>query len=702
MKLIDYLVKTFVNKSHRVEITGLEKLNFNEPTILMPNHTSLADAVILAYNLPENVVFVVNTDTAKKYAKFLKYRKHITVDPLNPYSVRQMIKVVKRGTPLMIFPEGRISVTGGLMKVYSGTGYIALKTGASVYPIAIHGLDRSKFSYLNDVNKTVWFPKVKISIGDAFRLTADDNMLMRERKNKSAEDILRILQEEKFKLANKSNVNLFNELIEVSGMYGQNKSIIEDISSKLTYKDMLIKTYVLSKVLERKLEGKQNISLLMPNSNAHAIALFSLFKIGKTPSILNFSMDIPDVLDCVENVNAQVVLTSKEFIAKGKLDNLIKALSKKTNIIYLEDIRNEITKSDELIGYIEFLRKKKSQSKVNEIILFTSGSESKPKGVVLTHDNIYSNIKQASTVIDFTQKDKLFNALPMFHSFGLTVGTLLPVLSGVETFLFPSPLLARTIPEVSYRFKTTILIATSTFLATWGRHAHRYDFFSMRYIVAGAEPVKKEVRDLFYTKFQKPILEGYGATEASPLICVNTPLFNKEGTVGQIVPGLDYKLEQVDGIQDGGNLFVKGPNIMKGYYIYGKGFIPSDEWYPTGDVVSIDKEGYVSIKARLKRFAKIAGEMVSLNKVEEVVGKCLNSVEVAVISVPDIRKGEKIILFTSVENATLSQIRKFIAENGLSGLLAPSEVIYLKKIPILNSGKTNYMKLKEIYSGNNN
>ncbi len=700
MSLANSLMKGFLNTSHRVEINGLDKLDFSEPTILMPNHTSLADAAILAFNLPENVTFVVNTDTAKKYAKFLQFRKHITVDPLNPYSVRKMIRVVNSGTPLMIFPEGRITVTGSLMKVYSGTGYIALKTKAKVYPVIISGLDRSKFSYMNEVNETVWFPKVKINIGNPFKIEVDDNMSMREKKNKSADDILHILQNEKFKYSNKENVNLFDELLEARSLYGEKKPILEDLNSRMTYKDLLLQTYVVSGKLDEHLKEEQTIGLFLPNTSIHAVVLFSLFKIGKTPAVLNFSMGPSDLADCLDTANVKVVVTSKEFIKKGKLEKQLEAIEGKAKVLFLEDFKNLITTTDKLNGLFKYKLKEKSNSKSNEVILFTSGSESKPKGVILTHDNLYANIKQAMTFIDFTQKDKLFNALPMFHSFGLTIGTFLPILSGLELFLYPSPLHSKVIPEVSYRFKSTILLGTSTFLHNWGKQAHRYDFFSVRYIFAGAEAVKQEVRDLWFKKFQKPIFEGYGATEASPIVSINSPLFHKDGSVGQILPGIEYKIEKVDGIEDGGNLFIKGPNVMKGYLIHGKGFVPAEEWYNTGDVVSIDSEGYIFIKSRLKRFAKIAGEMVSLNKVEELAGKYFNSPEFAAINVPDVRKGEKIVVFTTNEELDIKELRRFITEQGLSALLAPAEMRVIKDIPALPTGKTNYISLKEKYLNN--
>jgi len=802
------------NKFFKTEISGLEKLDFTSPSILIPNHTSLADVVVLIEKLPKNVYFVANTEIAKKYAFFMKGRNVITVDPQNPYSVREMVRVINSGKPIVVFPEGRITRTGGLMKIYQGVGYMAMRTGAKLYPITIDGLERSKFSYLNDLNKTILFPKVNVHIGDAFTINRVDNMPMKKQKEEAANTIMRIFQNGRFNISHKKNVNLFNELLDAAKKYGLHTQISEDINGTATYKDLLLNSYVLSNKFSSLLKDDQKVGVLMPNANAHAVILFSLFRIGKTPAILNFSVGKQTIKDNCETAGLKTVITSTSFIEKGNLHHLIKGLKesgirvlyldkvlktsfhqnlnhflennkkvtvlmpesnarlsvslhlKNSNTFYtLVDEVNEriesllidkkllkqkdfeeavsvlvqknvpvyyfdekfdlnvekdsspetvitetvspysedyhfISLREKLNGLYHFKKGTKSFSDINELILFTSGSESKPKGVVLSHDNIYANIHQARSIIDFTSKDKILNALPMFHSFGLTAGTFLPLLLGVPVYLYPSPLHYRVIPEISYDKMATIMFGTSTFLSGYGRYAHPYDFFSLRYVFAGAEKLKPEVRDMWFDKFGIRIFEGYGITETAPILSLNTPLAYKKDSVGRFVPGVEYKIEPVDGIDSGGNLFVKGPNVMKGYLIHEKGFIPNEEWYDTGDIVDVDENGFITIKSRLKRFAKIGGEMISLNLVEQLAITFFGHEEMATVNIPDARKGEKIILFSTAKDIKKDAFREFLSSNGHSPLLMPASIVNIDKLPLLGSGKADYVSLKKMAENN--
>lgn len=700
ISLFDSITQPILKNLYKVKTEGFDKIDLSEPAIFMPNHVSLLDPFLLGMFLPKEVYFVANTGIAEKYAAFMKGRNVITVDPANPYSVRKMIKIIKEGKSLVIFPEGRITRTGSLMKIYSGISYIALKTGAKVYPVIINGAEKSKFSYLKDKINIKTFPDISLHIGDSFYINRDDKLSMKEQKKTSSDFILSKLQEEKLKSNLKSEVNLFNELVSASETHGKKMTIIEDIGGSVSYDKMLLGSYVLSKKLDSTLKEDRNVGVLLPNSIGHAVTLFSLFKIGKVPAILNFSMGLQSLIDCCETADLKTILTSREFVEKGKLTDLINGLSSKCKVHYLEDLKDSITTKEKLSGLMEHKLKKLSTATTNEVILFTSGSESKPKGVVLSHNNLYSNIQQAKTVIDFTSKDKILNALPMFHSFGLTAGSLLPILCGVPVYLYPSPLHYKVVPEIAYDKLATIIFGTSTFLEGYAKYAHQYDFFSIRYALAGAEKLKDSVRDLWFEKFGIRVFEGYGTTETAPVLSLNTALNYKKGTVGKFVPGVEYKLEKVEGIENGGNLFVKGPNVMKGYLIHGKGFIPCPEWYDCGDIVSIDSEGFISIHSRLKRFAKIAGEMVSLNLVEQIATELSQNTGYFAVNVPDARKGERIILFTIDKNvdakAFEKELKKYINEKNYSALYSPSSIVTLDKVPLLGSGKTDYVTLKKL------
>jgi len=695
MKLIHAFLKLILTLWFRPRFTGLEKLDTRKPSLITPNHVSLLDAVLLSFYLPQDVTFVVNTEIAKRFSFFLRFCRFITVDPLNPYSVRQMLRVIRRGETLVIFPEGRITTTGGLMKMYSGVSYLALRTGVPVYPVMIQGAERSRFSYLRGKVRLRWFPRITFSIGDPYVIPHDPERSMREQKAQASDLVLRKMQNELFQSRMKQNVNLFDEILEASRLNGPGMEIARDLTTAVNYRTLLMASYLLAGKLRPMLLGKAAAGLLLPNSVGHLIALLSLFHIGKTPAILNFSLGTRSLLDCCETAGIDTILTSRVFVEKGKLEYLIEALSAKARIVYLEDLKASATAFDKGKALFRYLCRQRAQAVTNELILFTSGSESSPKGVILTHTNLFANIQQVTSVIDITSRDKFFNALPMFHSFGLTAGTLLPVLKGVPVFLYPSPLHYKAISELVYDQNATILFGTSTFMAGYGRAAHPYNFHSLRYAFAGAEKLKEDVRQLWMEKFGVRILEGYGTTETAPILSLNTPLANKTGTVGRLLPGIEYRLEKVEGIEQGGELLVKGPNVMKGYLIHGKGFMPAGEWYRTGDLVEVDNDGFLTIQSRLRRFAKIGGEMISLNLIEELAMQCFGHSGFAAVAAGDSRKGERILLFTTDESVSLQQLRSYISQRRFSPLHVPASVKYTKTLPLLGSGKTDYVSLKQ-------
>jgi acyl-[acyl-carrier-protein]-phospholipid O-acyltransferase/long-chain-fatty-acid--[acyl-carrier-protein] ligase len=335
-------------------------------------------------------------------------------------------------------------------------------------------------------------------------------------------------------------------------------------------------------------------------------------------------------------------------------------------------------------------------------ILFTSGSEGTPKGVVLSHRNMLCNAAQAAARIDFGRTDKVFNTLPVFHSFGLTVGLVLPLVSGVPVFLYPSPLHYRVVPELVYGTNATILFGTDTFLSGYGRAAHPYDFRSVRYVLAGAESVKETTRRLWAEKFGLRILEGYGVTETAPALALNTPMFNRFGTVGRLLPGIEARLDPVEGIEEGGRLFVRGPNVMLGYLKAdrpGALVPPEDGWHDTGDIVTIDREGFVTIKGRAKRFAKIGGEMISLAAVEALASGLWPGSQSAVVAEPDPRRGERLVLVTEKQGATRAAFQAHAKARGASDLMMPTEVMVVDKLPLLGSGKADLASVARLVAG---
>jgi acyl-[acyl-carrier-protein]-phospholipid O-acyltransferase / long-chain-fatty-acid--[acyl-carrier-protein] ligase len=418
------------------------------------------------------------------------------------------------------------------------------------------------------------------------------------------------------------------------------------------------------------------------------------------PAMINFSAGAANVLSACATAEVGTVLTSRAFIEKGRLGPLVEALSGKVRLVYLEDVRATITAADKLRGLLHGKKPLVARKGEDPVaVLFTSGSEGTPKGVVLANRCMLANVAQVAARIDFGPMDKVFNVLPVFHAFGLTAALVLPLVSGVPVYLYPSPLHYRIVPELIYGTNSTVLFGTDTFLAGYARAAHAYDLRSLRYVVAGAEAVKDTTRRTWLEKFGLRILEGYGVTECGPVVALNTPMFNRFGTVGRVLPGIETRLEPVPGIEEGGRLSVRGPNVMLGYLKAERPGVlesPPDGWHDTGDIVAIDPEGFVTIKGRAKRFAKVAGEMISLAAVEALAAELWPHTPSAVAAVPDARKGERLVLFTQAKDATRAAYQSFAKGKGAPDVAIPAEVVVMEAIPMLGAGKIDLVAVAKL------
>jgi acyl-[acyl-carrier-protein]-phospholipid O-acyltransferase / long-chain-fatty-acid--[acyl-carrier-protein] ligase len=373
---------------------------------------------------------------------------------------------------------------------------------------------------------------------------------------------------------------------------------------------------------------------------------------------------------------------------------------------YLEDLRSRLGLFDKLMiaWYCRFPGSLTVAQSPDDpaVVLFTSGSEGTPKGVVHSHSSLLSNVAQVRAIADFTPLDKFMIALPVFHSFGLSAGIVMPLVSGCKVFLYPSPLHYRVIPEIVYDRNCTVLFGTSTFLGNYAKFAHPYDFGRLRYVIAGAEKLSDEVRRVWIEKFGIRVLEGYGVTECAPVIAVNVPMACRIGSVGQIVPGMQYELESVPGIEAGGVLHVRGPNVMKGYFLAADpGVIQpprsiGEGWYSTGDIVEVDADDFVHIRGRVKRFAKIAGEMISLEVAERLAAQAAPGMLHAVSTRSDASKGEALVLFTTAPSLTREQLSIAAKASGAPELAVPKVIVPVPAIPLLGTGKTDYVRLKQM------
>jgi acyl-[acyl-carrier-protein]-phospholipid O-acyltransferase/long-chain-fatty-acid--[acyl-carrier-protein] ligase len=689
---------------YRMEVRGSENLaKAGSNRIIALNHVSFADAGVALSILDHDPVFAIDHTIAQKWwvKPFLRLTRAMPLDPTKPMATRTLIQAVQAGETLVIFPEGRITVTGGLMKVYDGAGLIADKSNAMVVPVRIEGLEATPFSYLTSAQiRRRWFPKVVVTILPPVKLAVDPTLRGKARRQAAGAALYQVMSDLIFRTTS-TDRTVFEAVVEAAREHGKSRVAVEDpITGTLTYKKMLIGAAVLGRKLMCYAPKGKAIGVMLPNANAVAPTLLGLMSAGRVPAMINFTAGVANILSACKAAEVTTILTSRGFVEKAKLEALVEALSAQLRIVYLEDIRPTISLFDKLRGLLNW-DKPIVQRKADDpaAILFTSGSEGTPKGVVLSHRNILANTAQASARIDFGRTDKVFNVLPVFHSFGLTAGLILPLVSGVRLYLYPSPLHYRIVPELIYSSNATILFGTDTFLAGYARSAHPYDLRSLRYILAGAEPVKEATRRTYAEKFGLRILEGYGVTETAPVLAINTPMFNRFGTVGRIMPGMTARLVPVPGVEEGGRLFVSGPNVMLGYLrAENPGVLepPVDGWHDTGDIVTIDVDGFVTIKGRAKRFAKIGGEMVSLAAVETLASETWPGVLSAVAAVPDPRKGERLVLITEKAGATRAEFQAVAKARGASEMMLPSEVIVVDKVPLLGSGKLDYAGVTEM------
>jgi acyl-[acyl-carrier-protein]-phospholipid O-acyltransferase/long-chain-fatty-acid--[acyl-carrier-protein] ligase len=719
--LPDALVKSFLiwlfKTCYRVEVRGLDNYYLaGNRVLIVSNHTSFLDAALLAAFLPEKLTFAIDYQYAQKYwiKIFLKLVNTFPINPANAMAAKSLIEYLRENNRVVIFPEGRITVTGGLMKIYEGPALIADKAQAQLLPIRIDGAQYSPFSYLRGKVKIRWFPKITITILEPRTFDLPQSVTGRQRREQISEHLYDIMTDTLF-LSSNLKETVFESLLTAKTVHGKNHIVVEDVERKpITYQRLILGSIVLGRRIAKTTQPGEYVGLMLPNSVGCVVTFFALQAHHRVPAMLNFTTGIQNLLLACQTAEIKYVYTSRRFIQLADLqsaaDSLIAAGVK---LIYLEDLRAKIDIGQKLWGKLfsyfprYYYRFYNGINKLNEheipekpaVVLFTSGSEGTPKGVLLSHANIQANRFQMTARVDFNPTDRVFNALPMFHAFGLTAATLLPIVSGMRVFLYPSPLHYRIVPEACYETNSTITFGTDTFLAGYAKYAHPYNFYSIRYIFAGAEKLRDDTRNIWMQKFGIRIFEGYGATEASPVLSTNTAMQYKAGTVGRLLPCINYELRPVEGITDGAKLCISGPNVMLGYmFAHTPGVIQplKDGWHDTGDIVSIDNEGFITIKGRAKRFAKIAGEMVSLTAIEDELYLLWPESQHAILSIPCSRKGEKIILVTNHKHALQKDLVEHFKTRGVADIAIPRKIIIQLKLPVLGSGKVNYQAVREI------
>ncbi|MGI9213011.1 MAG: AMP-binding protein [Methylococcaceae bacterium] len=696
----------------RVRLHGFEHYaEAGERVLIVANHVSYLDPVLLWAFLPdEEVTFAISTEITRQWwaRPAPWFVRLFPMNPTQPLAIKGLTHYLRDNRKAVIFPEGRISVTGGLMKIYDGAALIALKSGATVLPIRVDGPQYTRFSHLRGVVRMRWFPPITLTMCPPCRVQVDSALSPHQQRHQAGVQLADIMSQMMFTTGHWRRT-LFSAVLAARRVHGGQHLTLEDTQRKpLSYDRLIAQSLLLGRHIALLTGDEPVIGVLLPNLTVTITVVLGVQISGKTPALLNPGAGLKSILSCCRAACLHSIVTSRRVVDMAGLSAVITQLQTEHRILYLEDLSEGISLYDKARAVLDAYRAdhwyppQAPNPDTQAVILFTSGSEGEPKGVVLSHANLLANLEQLAARVGFNAHDTVLNVLPVFHSFGLTAGTLLPLLSGMRVFLYPSPLHYRIIPEIAYDVNASLLFGTNTFLMGYGRQAHSYDFHRLRLVFAGAEKLQNDTRSLWMEKFGIRIMEGYGATETAPIIAVNTPMECRQGTVGRPMPGMTCRLHTVEGISEGGTLHVHGPNVMLGYLRadqpgvlhppvspFGAG------WYDTGDVATIDADGFLSLRGRIKRFAKIGGEMVSLGLIEELATALWPGYHHAAITLADANKGEKILLVTTCPLADRKSYLHNAQLQGYSELQTPKRIHIVHALPLLATGKVDYPSVRE-------
>ena len=727
--LVRYIVRMIVRMRYKIDVYGIENLDSQRGVLLLGNHISFLDWAILQMAYSRQIRFVIEREIYNRwYLKpFLKFAQTI---PISSRASKGALKAVSdalnSGQIVALFPEGHLSRNGHLDTFKNGferaTADVDAKN-AVIVPFYLRGLWEDNFSYASKKLKRNKRKDISVSFGAPMPISSKAN------------DVKRAV----FDLSIDAWKEYSEKLPTIAEAWIENLS---DNANKLAVADStgvnLSKTrfatavFLFNKKLKPILKDEQNIGLILPTTAAGAISNMAVLTMGKSIVNLNYSSGEASLKHAIKLADIKSVLTSKQFLAKLKSKGFdLSPVLEGVNVVYLEDIKKTISKAEGLKTLLEVktlpiwaLKSKYIAPKTIEdtaAILFSSGSEGTPKGIELTHQNIMGNIKQIATLINASDDDVMLGTLPIFHSFGLTVTTLTPLVEDISVACHPDPTDGLGVAKMCAKYKANYMFGTSTFYGLYmrNRKIHPAMFQSLKLVVAGAEKLPTKLSEEFKKRFGHTIYEGYGATETTPVAAINIPdvvmvddnyrvhAGRKEGTVGLPVPGSSFKIVDPDSFEElavgeDGMILIGGTQIMKGYLKNpektAEVIIELDgrKWYVTGDKGHIDEDGFLTIVDRYSRFAKIGGEMISLGLVEGEISKIIDEDSaISLTAIPDEKRGEKLVLL--VEGVIeLDELKAKIKELGLNPLFVPSLYYKLDTLPKLGSGKADFKGAKKI------
>ena len=727
--LVRYIVKSIVALRYKVSVYGLENIDVGDKgVLLLGNHISFLDWAILQIAYPTQIRFVIDRGYYDRwyFRGFLNFFKVIPISPRgSKTALVEITKALKNGDTVALFPEGHLTRNGHLSEFRKGFEIACedlSEDDAVIVPFYLRGLWEGRYSHASQKLKQESNKDISVTFGKPMSIHSKATQV------KKAVFELSVISFENYI---KTLPPLQKAWIKTAKKVGSSLAIADSTGLSLSGYKFATATIMIAQKLKPKLQNQTNIGIVMPTGVGGSMVHLSVMSLAKVAVHLNYSASKQSLAYAVQNANLKTIITSKQFITKLKAKGFdISEILEMVEVIYVEDIKKDISKLKSLLYFImiRFLPTSLvsvlfiKNSKVSDIatILFSSGSEGLPKGIELTHQNILGNIKQFKTVINPTKDDVILGTLPIFHSFGLTVTTLFPLIEGVKVACHVDPTDGYGIGKIALKHKATILCATATFfrLYTKNRKLHPLMFETLRYVVAGAEKLPNSIADDFKAKFSKQILEGYGTTETSPVVSCNIPdimmsddyrvqIGTKIGSIGMPIPGTAIRItdpqtfEELE-VGEEGMILVGGVQVLNSYLNDPQKTdevlkeIDGIRWYVTGDKGKVDEDGFVTIVDRYSRFAKIGGEMVSLGLVESEILKIVDeNSHIAITAIPDEKKGEKLVLLLEGE-MQIEELKQRIKNLELNPLFLPSKYIKVDTIPKLGSGKADFKGIKRV------
>src|SRR6266404_11041 len=721
--LLRLLLWIATNTLYRLDVVGRENVPARGGALLTPNHVSMADAVLLIASIDRPIRFIMFKGSyehplVKPFAKIMGVIP--TASDQGPremiHSLREATQALQNGELVCIFPEGQMTRIGQMLPFRRGMERVIKGVDVPIIPVNLDGVWGSIFSFAG--GRFLWkFPRripypVRVTFGEPLAATASST---------EARHAVQDLGAEAFARRKKDMRTLPHSFVYTARRHPFRFAMADGQTARLNFFAVLARSLFLARRLRKHWQGQRMVGIFLPPSIPGALVNLAALLMGKIPVNLNYTVSNETLASCAKQCELKSIVSARAFLERVPVQPPIEPL-------LLEDVAKEPKLTERLAaalaaallptGVLMRFAGAEHVSTLDDLatIIFSSGSTGEPKGVMLTHYNIASNVEQLDQVFLLQPEDRVMGILPFFHSFGFTATLCLPAAVGAGVVFHPNPLDSRVIGALINKYSVTMLLATPTFLNTYLRRCTPEEFGSLRFVMAGAEKLPERVAVAFEDHFGIRPLEGYGCTECSPVVTVNTIDFRaasfrqvgaKRGSIGHPLPGITVKIIDPETHQPLGNdqpglLLVRGPNVMQGYLNRPDktAEVLRDGWYNTGDIAAIDEDGFLRVTDRLSRFSKIGGEMVPHIKVEEKLQELAGAAEqmFVVTAVPDEKKGERLIVLHTLSEKQLEECLTGLAKSDLPALWRPrhDQFVRVEKLPYLGAGKLDLRKAREL------